>query len=1169
MTNLAHLSIGTVTDRIDLINPEGILERGWEPVAGDTDDVFSKSALADYRKLQYYREKTTVEKIPYVVHRPTTDEIIELVQDLRRMLRKAKDYWVEKWNDDFVYVQAQAHCETNARYAIIHTGEVPKDENPSSQPFQQQDGATMRQVLLLERGPWLNAAPGTATCIEACAPENYYCWPSYQTFDGDSTRINCSAYAGIDDIPGGSYFSAEAWVRANGWGESNAGFIICKIDNPASAPGWKLWTDNVNGLCGYIYFGTTSAISWGGLDEWTPDGEWHHVLMGYDSTSRQVRLFIDGTEISSYVVQSVSVGPYITDVGEDLIIGNTQTSSNTWDGDIGWVRVGAGAKFADFIPDPRCQIPEGGTGIWIVEGFGQNTGNRANPAAAPGFIAFPVWGCDCHRAEGRQCSPEERCGPAHLLFNAVDSLVGLGDFAGNQDLPDDGIDFTVEAWIKPDSWGGGLGGTQSTIAQKRDDPTNTLGWHFGITQANGLEFWVNGATTDAHVASGTDEFTPDGQWHHVQGVKRDGGSLTAQLFLAIDGKWVTSYTINAIKTGAYGTDVGQLMFIGDNAAFTGAFDGAIGWVKVWTKARFLYADFDPPPRCELGEIGMSWTDLEGFWIYEGIGDLTWNRSYTGGRGGIARASWECTCDDDNYPGTSCETQPYIVNYLKTGGLTHTYFTDGPLGWSGNLQAGALPHLLLPPIPAIGDAVYFGCDETLLDTGPFCNLVFDIRDDQLGLTGVWEYWNTPAVNFLALTVQDNTNADGLMTGDGFDTEGIKSVHWKQLLTWGVEDLRTASGDATAPPVSAWWIRWRVTNAPGSVHAPEQHNRHVYTISWPYIEVQEDDIPGDIAASLALELFNESDHDGGTNPPLLSTGRVMAGLRNLERGEDFVAYFNASDEQNPPFITCTLNPAPAGGPILFATTLAAPTGRWVHYQNLDNADLVCWWSIDADYSAQFFGEYRAFVRCDISGGANVGDVALAIGISYGATAASLVYGEWKFNEYTTAPFMVELGRVVIPPSDMVSSSDNAEIRIELYAVSGTAGAIGLYVMDLILMPVDEWGGEFTSIPDTSKYLAGNRSMAWGDWGGKGTYLFVDSITYPKTDIRALSKIRTSENFVSLVRPVSNRPAPLRQNATQRLWFLCERFTATNRAGSFEIAHSVQIYSEAHYLSMRGDR
>lgn len=1180
---LAHCSIGTSTDRINLLDESGIHVGDWVPVAGDIDIVSSSSPLADYSRLRYYREVTTAEAIDFTVKKQSQDEIIVAIQNLRRMCRAAMDYWVENWNDSPVYMAVQASCETNRRYAIVHTAKIPEDNNPFGQPFLKQgSGPVMIQQLLVERGPWLDTAPGVATCIEACAPENYYCWPSYLEFtDGDDDNVDCGNNVALSDLPSPDGITVEAWIRPTGWGQSNQGCIVSKINNTLTV-GWRFYLDSSRGLCGYINFGTQDAWSASGTDEFSIDGEWHHVAMTFHPTSLNhngyIRLWIDGDEVSSYQTYQQGQGAYSTDAALNLNIGNHDTLNGDYDGDIGWVRLSDAPIYqAAFTAPARCEIPTiqfYTVAAWIIEGTGATAFNLADPGAwGDGAITGADWACDCDLSFGRMCGDLDPCWPAYLHFDGVLGLVNAGDYAAIQDLPDDTKDMIAEAWVKADGWGANNAGH---IISKENHPTYTTGWNFVIVSGTGLYGYVNGAGGAAfhgYAGSGTDEFSPDGQWHHVVMAVDSGVGNVADIYLAVDGVWVTSYSTRQQKTGAYGSDVGDNLIIGNRGDGTYAWDGDIAWVRLSDTLRYTPGvNFTPPVRCTIPDVDANTAAL---WIYEGAGSQTWNLA-VGEPANIYAALWECDCELDVDQSTSCIVQPYVANYLKTSGLTHVYFTDasGP-DWSTNLMYANPPYLLLPPVPAAADAVYFGVDSTLVDSGPFCNLVFDIGTAQSGISGIWEWWDSTAGAWVTLTVQDNTDADGLMTGAAFDTTGIKSVHWSQDLVsvgvWMPGNLQTVSGDATAPPVNAYWIRWRVTSV-ATPTPPWQQNRAIYTISWPYVQIEEDDVPGDIAAALAAELFNESDHDGGIYDPILATNRLVAGLRSTSRGEDFVAFLNAADEQNPPFITCTVNPSPAGaGSVTFNSALTSPTGRYVQYVNLNAADMVCYWSIDADYSNQFFGVYRAFVRARISGGSPE-DAYFALGVSYNIVAPGNPNTEYRFNQYSENPFLVDIGRIAIPPStDIINTTENASVTIALFAASNTGGAINLDVIDVMLMPVDEWAGEFIGLPGDVDYISGNRSMAYSDWGGGGRYLFVDSITYPKTDLRAVSKIRSTGNFVTLVKTIANRPAALNENNTQRLWFLAERFTSAtgDHAANIEISHSVQVYAQAHYLSMRGNR
>ena len=69
----------------------------------------------------------------------------------------------------------------------------------------------------------------------------------------------------------------------------------------------------------------------------------------------------------------------------------------------------------------------------------------------------------------------------------------------------------------------------------------------------------------------------------------------------------------------------------------------------------------------------------------------------------------------------------------------------------------------------------------------------------------------------------------MTGQPFDTADVNSVHWLQPSDWS---LSTVHG------VNAYWMRCVVASVSTSVAPPVQQNRHIYSILWPYAEIQAD-------------------------------------------------------------------------------------------------------------------------------------------------------------------------------------------------------------------------------------------------------------------------------------------------------------------------------------------
>jgi len=164
----AHLSIGTATNRINLLNAAGFGHVDWRPKAGPTTTSFRQSSLADYRHPVAYVEATAIETFVMILSGASQDAVIRTTQDLRRLLREALNYWAQAWRDDVVYLQAQASCETNARYAVVVAAELPEDEDPFGPTFNQLSGGTVMDqlTLIVEREAWTENAPGTGTLVD-------------------------------------------------------------------------------------------------------------------------------------------------------------------------------------------------------------------------------------------------------------------------------------------------------------------------------------------------------------------------------------------------------------------------------------------------------------------------------------------------------------------------------------------------------------------------------------------------------------------------------------------------------------------------------------------------------------------------------------------------------------------------------------------------------------------------------------------------------------------------------------------------------------------------------------------------------------------------------------------------------------------------------------------
>ncbi len=169
MTAVLRISDGTTT--INLLNAtDGFSLNVWRPAIAQYKGggTWQASPLSDGRRMVTRQHSNAVEVFDLKVSSAASqDGIIYATQELRRLLEKAVNYWTADWQSDPVWVEAQATCETNPRYATIHSWSTPDDDNPFSSPFLQPRGAIMDDwSLVIERGHWQSTVPGTGDCVE-------------------------------------------------------------------------------------------------------------------------------------------------------------------------------------------------------------------------------------------------------------------------------------------------------------------------------------------------------------------------------------------------------------------------------------------------------------------------------------------------------------------------------------------------------------------------------------------------------------------------------------------------------------------------------------------------------------------------------------------------------------------------------------------------------------------------------------------------------------------------------------------------------------------------------------------------------------------------------------------------------------------------------------------
>lgn len=493
------------------------------------------------------------------------------------------------------------------------------------------------------------------------------------------------------------------------------------------------------------------------------------------------------------------------------------------------------------------------------------------------------------------------------------------------------------------------------------------------------------------------------------------------------------------------------------------------------------------------------------------------------------------------------TEVYVANKYSVSNLTHIYRYDASAAtFSGNLVGAALPFDLFPASPAVNDILYLGTNTALANSGPFLSLVYDIGVAMANIGFDPEYWSGAA--WVTATINETSEGAGITR---FSSTGVHSMHWGPLSGWAATAING---------ITAFWMRLRITFVGGGPVMPTQQNRDIYTATLPYVEIASDQVGGDIPALSRIKIQNQSRSASLS----LGVNRIIVGLRSIPSNSGFSAYINVSDEQNVSGVSIGL-----GTNTTYSNDVSTPTGRRATY-NPGGVEAVATRvqiTLADTIVTDYYGTYHAYLRGRRTAGA-VADISVRLQVSTGEGGMPFTTESKQFQ--TTTDFEVlDFGRITIPngPFNPADIAEYSTINIQASAASGTPD---VYFHDLILIPTDEWAGEFIDRTNTLGSRLGGSTLSVI---APTEYLDVDSLMYLRRNIRAL--VRTSTNRIaSVYQPNANGPVITHAGIKQRYWFLAMQTNAVDTASPIwlsrpEYAHAVSVECSARYLSMRGNR
>lgn len=516
----------------------------------------------------------------------------------------------------------------------------------------------------------------------------------------------------------------------------------------------------------------------------------------------------------------------------------------------------------------------------------------------------------------------------------------------------------------------------------------------------------------------------------------------------------------------------------------------------------------------------------------------WQSNQPGSYDDIAVANYT-TFNDELWGITTDGINPAPIGFAYVANKYNTaqphdmrHFDDSSSTFSANINIhGAVPFNLFPSPIGVNDILYFGSWATS-DSGPMSNVILRLSTvASVAMTVAWEYWNGSSW----------TTFDGIEDDTaGFTNPGTGSVSWEQPSDWVIN---TVNGTV------AWWFRARITNLNGNSTVPVQGIRTAYSVTWPFIEIAEDQVTGDIPPLARLKIEHMSD-DSATG----DIDHIIMGLRTKSRGEDFCAIWPASDEQMPPGISFS--------GLSMSTSSLYPTGRVANENSFDDTPASAGvWTISSAYSSNYIGRFRVLLSFLFGTQGSPGPgfdttyFYLEVNSQLQGTVGTGYLTDRKAPNAINSSSLswVDFGEI-----DMASVLRNHSVgipaKIEVFVGDTDGGTHGIIPIQLALIPVDEFSCQVTTRISTVP-IASSAFPA---------YLDLDS-TQPK-ELTALSRYTTTDDVFTLPFYNSVITPFFQANADQRMWFIMARSTVSWIMNTNSML-KVTAYAVRRYLALRG--
>lgn len=445
------------------------------------------------------------------------------------------------------------------------------------------------------------------------------------SFDGTDDYVSVSDATSLDLT---TAITVSAWVYGRSWANSEANFILAKIDFSAGEHRSYQFQVETDGKLRFRFLEQASSDGSATAPAALDTNRWYYVTATYDRSN--IKLYVDGALVNT-TAETEALIPNNNQLSIGRAVRDNDTDFGEWDGSLDEVRVYNRALSAAEIQSLYAL----GTSDPVNASASQPQGTGRLDSSLAAYFPLDDGTSGATPTSASDSSTNAATGTLTGGPTWTTGQIGSAvDFDGTDDYittPDadvldvvDSMNFTLSGWFNRDTFT-----TDDTIlAKSNGQAASDTGYNVYIDDSTDKVTFVANDATDQYKLESVSTFTATG-WHHYSIVWDDSGSGQTKLY--IDGAPEA-----ATATGTF-ANVNSLanavaFRLGAESDAGNPFDGKLDEARFYRRA--LSAD-EVTQLYRLTTPTSVDTSLKGYWSFNGkdvSGTTAYDRSGAGNTG---------------------------------------------------------------------------------------------------------------------------------------------------------------------------------------------------------------------------------------------------------------------------------------------------------------------------------------------------------------------------------------------------------------------------------------------------------------------------------------------------------------------------------------------------------